>query len=84
MGGNRTYNNMNMNNMKNQGKYDVPLGPNEALKVFTYSYKGKQPERVQVSGSFNDWTEKYDLIYDPQRNIWELSIKMNKGKYTYK
>ena len=78
----RNYNN-NMNNPI-QRNLNLSVGPGEAIKTFTYSCDGEQPDTVQVSGSFDGWKVKHSLIYNNQRNIWELPIKMKKGKYFYK
>ena len=53
-------------------------------KDFYIKLKNKRPKSVLISGSFDGWNKKHPLIYDETKDIWIITINLNKGKYYYK
>ena len=60
------------------------MGNDEVVKTFTYIFQGRQPNTVEISGSFDNWAKKHRLIHKTRENRYELSMKLKKGKYFYK
>ena len=54
--------------------------------LYTISYKldYPQPKRVQITGSYDNWTTFKDLKYNNKTKKWEIELKLKKGKYYYK
>ena len=47
--------------------------------------KGKKYKIVQITGSWDNWKQKFDLSYDPLNNYWKTYITLPKGStYFYK
>ena len=41
--------------------------------------------RVTVAGDFNGWNkEKHELQYDPEKQLWQIRLPLQKGRYRYK
>jgi starch synthase len=51
---------------------------------FSFSEDGKKLSSVQVCGSFDKWQVRHPLTYDPVKNVWNITLKVKKGKYFYK
>jgi len=51
---------------------------------FSFSEDGKKLSSVQVCGSFDKWQVRHPLSYDPVKNVWNITLKVKKGKYFYK
>ena len=84
---NNNYNNFNNNIITNEFNYNrfyKVMGNDEVVKTFTYIFPHKQPNVVELSGSFDNWRKKHRLIHKPRENKFEISIKLKKGKHFYK
>ena len=61
--------------------------PNDGKIPFTFIYKfekGKQPKTVLLCGSFSNWKEKLPLTFDPFTERWSITIRLERGKHSYK
>jgi starch synthase len=62
----------------NDGEIRIPV-------TFTYNVDEKHPpQSVQICGSFDKWQVRHPLSYDTMKNQWVITLKVKKGKYTYK
>lgn len=77
-------NQYNKSNSGGGNKYYTVMGNDEVVKTFTYIFQGRQPNTVEISGSFDNWAKKHRLIHKTRENRYELSMKLKKGKYFYK
>ncbi len=81
-------NNFNNNNVianeYNYNKYYTVMDVGEVVKTFVYYFPDKQPNVVELSGSFDNWKKKHRLIHKTRDNKFEITIKLKKGKHFYK
>ena len=71
----------NSKELKPKVEEDVNLYP------ITFIYLpeiGKKILTVEVSGAWDNWQEKTNLIYDPLNFRWRVKINLKRGKYLYK
>ena len=57
---------------------------NNDLYIISYKLDYPQPKRVQITGSYDNWTSLKDLKYNNKTKKWEIELKLKKGKYYYK
>ena len=75
------------NKLKNKKKSNDEINENDVLNVcFIYEVeKGKKFSSVKISGNWDNWEKKTDLVYDPLNNRWKIIMKLHRGnKYIYK
>ena len=69
--------------------YTIPLlvqGANSIQQLHTFTYRSKTKiASVTVSGSFNNWNKESDRLIDGRGNgVYELTLALDPGSYTYK
>ena len=52
--------------------------------IFDGNYYQERINSVQVCGSFDNWQVRRPLNFDPVKNLWNVTLKIKKGKYFYK
>ncbi len=54
--------------------------------IYTISYRldYPRPKRVQITGSYDDWSTLKEMKYNKRNNKWEINLSLKKGKYFYK
>ena len=59
---------------------------NDNSYLYTISYKldFPQPKKVQITGSYDDWSTLKNLKFNNKTKKWEIALRLNKGKYYYK
>jgi len=57
---------------------------NSDLYTISYKLDYPQPKRVQITGSFDNWSTLQDLKYNRKTRKWEIDLNLRKGKYFYK
>jgi starch synthase len=57
---------------------------NSDLYTISYKLDYPQPKRVQITGSFDNWSTLKDLKYNRKTRKWEIDLNLRKGKYFYK
>ena len=57
---------------------------NSDLYTISYKLDYPQPKRVQITGSFDNWSTLKDLKYNRKTRKWEIDLHLRKGKYFYK
>ena len=60
--------------------------PSQCGDIYTISYRldYPQPEKVQITGSYDGWSTLKDLKYNMKTQKWEINLRLTKGKYLYK
>lgn len=58
--------------------------PKNTDKGVIFRYKSNAAKKVSVSGTFNNWSGKNGTMSKKADGIWEVSIPIKPGKYTYK
>ena len=57
---------------------------NEDLYTISYKLDFPRAKRVQITGSYDNWTSLKDLKFNKNTKKWEVDIYLSKGKYLYK
>ncbi|MBI5573162.1 MAG: hypothetical protein HY919_01240 [Elusimicrobia bacterium] len=58
-------------------------GPVETKNGVKFVYKGSA-ENVFVAGSFNDWSISKNPLKQVKKDVWEIVLPLDAGKYQYK
>ena len=58
-------------------------GPVETNSGVKFVYKG-QAENIFIAGSFNDWNVSKNPLKQVKKDIWEIVLPLDAGKYQYK
>lgn len=58
---------------------------NKISHTFTMPNRGPRHNRVQLCGSFDNWTVRHEMNFDPFTNQWFIMMHMRPGdEYFYK
>ena len=59
---------------------------NNNNNLYTISYKidFPQPKKIQITGSYDNWSTLKNLKYNNKTKKWEIVLNLKKGKYYYK
>ena len=49
--------------------------------TFIWNEEGKN---IKLTGSFSNWKEQFEMLKDPNDNIFKVTIPLTEGKYEYK
>ncbi len=62
---------------------EVKTLPNGKLQV-TFRYRGTPGRKVQVAGSFNEWSQDRDALVEGQPGLYEVTLEVSGGLHQYK
>ena len=70
--------------MRSHTKYRSPEITSNGV-VFRYGNRKLKPDtEVFLKGSFNQWQPVNKMRYNPRTRLWEIKLKLKRGKYNYK
>ena len=49
--------------------------------LFKFTTGEYRAHSIKISGSFDNWKQKFSMSYDPVTNYWFLNKHIRKGKY---
>ena len=59
------------------------MTPRRTAATFTFRHPGARS--VSLVGDFNDWnTVSHPLAHDAARDVWTVTIELERGRYEYK
>jgi hypothetical protein len=67
------------------GSVEPAAGPTITPQGVRFSFYSTKVERVNIAGTFNDWSMKADPLYDREgTGMWSITLPLPPGRYEYK
>ena len=70
--------------MRKNNNNDISNYNDDDLYTISYKLDYPKPEKVQITGSYDNWSTLKDLTYNKKSKKWEIDLNLKKGKYYYK
>lgn len=68
-------------NLKDEDAMSYPMNTGKGV---VFRYKSSAAKKVSVAGTFNNWSGKSGAMSKKAEGVWEVSMPIKPGRYTYK
>ena len=70
--------------LRTKNKKNIFINNNSNIYTISFKLDFPQPKKVEITGSYDNWSSLRNLKYNNKLNKWEIDLNLRKGKYYYK